>query len=88
MDTLKFLSKIILIITVCIGTIGFVAYTAFAQPAPVQAQVSVVEIMPATEIPDYCVLTSKIGVIENYFCQPDFGPAYVANNAGFVQVVD
>lgn len=35
-----------------------------------------------------CVKTATTGPIDFYLCSPDTGPEFLANSAGFMQVVD
>lgn len=57
------------------------ATLAYLEGPPVQAA-------PIAPVPDYCVLTSTIGPIATYFCEPDVGPDYLTNNVGWIEKVD
>lgn len=43
---------------------------------------------PIAPVPEYCVLTSTIGAITTFFCEPDIGPDYLTNNVGWIEKVD
>lgn len=37
---------------------------------------------------DNCELVGEVEDIRNYYCEPDFGPAYFQNSVGFVVVAE